>query len=90
VTPSGAIKSRNALDNSFSREVRHLQGLLDAIDMAVSLHPRILLHGHEPLTPVFASLEMLAQLKTDLSWLRDQVVQAIHRGHDRAPFTRPT
>jgi glyoxylase-like metal-dependent hydrolase (beta-lactamase superfamily II) len=61
-----------------------LQGLLDAIDTAVSLHPRILLHGHQPLTQLFASLDMLAQLKTDLSWLRDQVGLAIQRGDERA------
>jgi hypothetical protein len=48
-----------------------LQGLLDAIDVVVQKNPRHLLHGHEPLTRVFASAAMLAQLKTDLVWLRD-------------------
>lgn len=61
-----------------------LQGLLDAIDVAVQKHPRYLLHGHEPLTRNFASPEMLAQLKTNLSWLRDQVLTAIRRGDTRA------
>jgi glyoxylase-like metal-dependent hydrolase (beta-lactamase superfamily II) len=61
-----------------------VQGLLDAIDVAVGEHPRHILHGHEPLTRNFSSPEMLAQLKTNLSWLRDQVLVAIRRGDTRA------
>ena len=61
-----------------------LQGLLDAIDVVVEKHPRHLLHGHEPLTRVFASAAMLAQLKTDLMWLREQVLTAVRRGDERA------
>jgi glyoxylase-like metal-dependent hydrolase (beta-lactamase superfamily II) len=61
-----------------------LQGLLDAIDIVVQKHPQHLLHGHEPLTRNFASSSMLAQLKTDLGWLREQVLSAIRRGDDRA------
>jgi glyoxylase-like metal-dependent hydrolase (beta-lactamase superfamily II) len=60
-----------------------LQGLLDAIDIVVQKNPRYLLHGHEPLTRNFASVAMLAQLKTDLVWLRDQVLGAIRRGDER-------
>ncbi len=60
------------------------QGLLDAIDIVVQKHPQHLLHGHEPLTQNFASPAMLAQLKTDLGWLRDQVLGAIRRGDERA------
>jgi hypothetical protein len=41
------------------------------------------LHGHEPLTRNFASAAMLAQLKTDLVWLRDQVLGAMRRGDER-------
>ena len=59
------------------------QGLLDAIDVVVGKYPRHLLHGHEPLTRNFASAAMLAQLKTDLVWLRDQVLTAIRRGDER-------
>ena len=59
------------------------QGLLDAIDIVVEKHPQHLLHGHEPLTRNFASSSMLAQLKTDLLWLREQVVSATHRGDER-------
>ena len=58
-----------------------LQGLLDAIEVVVEKNPRYLLHGHEPLTRIFASAGMLAQLKTHLVWLRDQVLTAT-RGDD--------
>jgi glyoxylase-like metal-dependent hydrolase (beta-lactamase superfamily II) len=61
-----------------------LQGLLDAIDIVVEKNPRYMLHGHEPLTRNFSSPDMLAQLRTNLSWLRDQVLAAIHRGDTRA------
>jgi glyoxylase-like metal-dependent hydrolase (beta-lactamase superfamily II) len=59
------------------------QGLLDAIDVVVEKHPQYLLHGHEPLTRNFASASMLAQLKTDLVWLHEQVLTAIRRGDER-------
>src|SRR4029077_18751011 len=61
-----------------------LQGLLDAIDVIVSRDPQHLLHGHEPLTRNFTSPLILSHLKTDLAWLRDQVLTAIRRGDDRA------
>jgi len=59
------------------------QGLLDAIDILVAAHPRHLLHGHEPLTQNFTSTAMLALLKTDLVWLREEVLSAIRRGEER-------
>ncbi len=59
------------------------QGLLDAIDIVVQKNPRYMLHGHEPLTRNFSSPDMLAQLKTELGWLRDQVMTAIRRGDTR-------
>jgi glyoxylase-like metal-dependent hydrolase (beta-lactamase superfamily II) len=65
-------------------EEGNLQGLLDAIDIIVEKHPRYLLHGHQPLTQNFKSGAMLAQLKTDLVWLREQVLSAIRRGDDNA------
>jgi glyoxylase-like metal-dependent hydrolase (beta-lactamase superfamily II) len=61
----------------------NLQGLLDAIDIIVQMNPRHLLHGHEPLTELFTSAAMLAQLRGDLVWLRDQVVSAVQRGDER-------
>jgi glyoxylase-like metal-dependent hydrolase (beta-lactamase superfamily II) len=60
-----------------------LQGLLDAIDIVVQMNPRYLLHGHEPLTRNFASVSMLAQLKIDLAWLREQILTATRRGDER-------
>ncbi len=60
-----------------------LQGLLDAIDVVVQKNPGYMLHGHEPLTRNFSSPEMLSQLRTNLSWLRDQVLTAIRRGDTR-------
>jgi alkyl sulfatase BDS1-like metallo-beta-lactamase superfamily hydrolase len=66
----------------------NLQGLLDAIDVVVQKHPRHMLHGHEPLTRTFASPDILAQLKTNLTWLRDQVLTAIRRGDARAQIHR--
>jgi glyoxylase-like metal-dependent hydrolase (beta-lactamase superfamily II) len=61
-----------------------LQGLLDALDTVVSRNPQHLLHGHEALTRVFNSPVILGHLKTDLAWLRDQVLTAIRRGDERA------
>jgi hypothetical protein len=61
-----------------------LQGLLDSIDVVVTRNPQHLLHGHEPLTRVFSSPLILSHLKTDLAWLRDQVLRAIRRGDERA------
>jgi hypothetical protein len=60
------------------------QVLLDAIDVVVEKHPQHPLHGHEPLTCKFASATMPVQLKTDLVWLREQVLSAIRRGDERA------
>ncbi|MBV9180121.1 MAG: MBL fold metallo-hydrolase, partial [Acidobacteria bacterium] len=61
-----------------------LEGLFDAIDVIVSRNPQYLLQGHEPLTRNFSSLLILSHLKTDLQWLREQVLAAIRRGDDRA------
>jgi glyoxylase-like metal-dependent hydrolase (beta-lactamase superfamily II) len=65
-------------------EEGNLQGLFDAIDILVEKQPKYLLHGHEPLTRNFTSAAMLAQLKTDLAWLREQVLSAIQRGDANA------
>src|SRR5438445_6169340 len=59
------------------------QGLMDAIDIVVQKNPRYLLHGHEPLTRIFTSASLLAQLKIDLTWLREQVLIAMRRGDER-------
>ncbi len=59
-------------------------GLLEAIDIVSQQHPRHILHGHAPLTQNFNSAEMLAQMKTSLAWLQDQVLTAIRRGDSRS------
>src|SRR5262249_10345209 len=59
-------------------------GLLDAIDVLVQKLPRYILHGHETLTRNFSSPEMLAQLKANLSWLRDRVLSMISQSETRA------
>jgi hypothetical protein len=69
-------------------EEGNLQGLFDAIDILVEKQPKYLLHGHEPLTRNFTSAAMLAQLKTDLAWLREQVLSAIQRGDANATINR--
>src|SRR5215510_13273013 len=61
-----------------------LQGLLDAIDIVIERNPKYLLHGHEPITRNFTSPSLLAHLKADLIWLREQVLTAIRRGDERA------
>jgi glyoxylase-like metal-dependent hydrolase (beta-lactamase superfamily II) len=65
-------------------EEGNLSGLLDAIDVLVQKNPKYLLHGHEPLTRNFSSTAMLAQLKGDLAWLREHVLEAVHRGDERS------
>ncbi len=60
-----------------------LQGLLDAIDVIEQENPQHLLHGHEPLTRNFASPSMLEQLRTDLVWLREQVLTSIRKSDER-------
>jgi glyoxylase-like metal-dependent hydrolase (beta-lactamase superfamily II) len=60
-----------------------LQGLLDGIDIVVQKNPQYLMHGHEPLTRNFTSPSMLGRLKTDLAWLREQVLTAARRGDQR-------
>jgi glyoxylase-like metal-dependent hydrolase (beta-lactamase superfamily II) len=61
-----------------------LEGLFGAIDEIVSRNPQYLLQGHEPLTRNFSSPLILSHLKTDLTWLQDQVLAAIRRGDERA------
>jgi glyoxylase-like metal-dependent hydrolase (beta-lactamase superfamily II) len=61
-----------------------LQGLLDAIDVVVQKNPCYLLHGHAPLTQNFGPAPVLEALKTDLTWLRGQVLEAIRRGDENA------
>jgi len=65
-----------------------LDGLLAGIDQVVALKPRLLLHGHEPLTRVFDSTAMLADLRVQLIWLRDQLLGQLARGETRSALHR--
>jgi glyoxylase-like metal-dependent hydrolase (beta-lactamase superfamily II) len=60
-----------------------LDGLLAAIDEVVKREPRVLVHGHDPLTRVFGSPSLLARLKAPLSWLRDRALDGVRRGRER-------
>lgn len=59
------------------------EGMLAAIEQVSALKPRLLLHGHEPLTRVFASTAMLDDLRVQLAWLREAVLREMARGSER-------
>ena len=61
-----------------------LEGLLAGIDQVEALKPRVLLHGHEPLTRLFESTQMLSDLRTQLVWLQERVVAEVSKGTTRA------
>ena len=61
-----------------------VEGMLAAIEQVHALEPRVLLHGHEPLTRIFTSTAMLDDLHTHVGWLRAEVLDAIRGGTDRA------
>jgi glyoxylase-like metal-dependent hydrolase (beta-lactamase superfamily II) len=61
-----------------------LPGLLEAIDVVVQRDPKILLHGHQPLTQLFSSPALLSALRPHLVWLEREVVTRIARGEARA------
>jgi len=65
-----------------------LQGFLYGVDVVVERNPQYLLHGHQALTRVFTSPSLLAHLKADLTWLREQILTAIRRGDERAAIHR--
>lgn len=60
-----------------------VDGMLAAIEQVSALKPRLLLHGHEPLTALFSSTAMLDDLRTQLVWLREAVLKEITRGAER-------
>ena len=60
-----------------------VDGMLAAIAQVSALGPRVLLHGHEPLTTLFDSTRTLDDLRVQLSWLRDATLREIGRGAAR-------
>jgi hypothetical protein len=65
-------------------EEGNIQGLFEAIDVAVSLNPQHLLHGHETLTRIWSSPALLAKIRTHLQWLYRETLKGIWNGLDRA------
>lgn len=65
-------------------EEGNLPGLLDAIDVIARENPRLLLHGHDPLSRLFPTPAVLTSLKPHLQWLQKRVVDGIRRGETRA------
>ena len=61
-----------------------VEGMLDAIDQIAGIQPRLLLHGHEPLTRIFDSVAMLQDLRLQLAWLRDETIRRMDGGVARA------
>jgi glyoxylase-like metal-dependent hydrolase (beta-lactamase superfamily II) len=65
-------------------EEGNLPGLIEAIDTVVSLNPKHLLHGHEPLTRIFRSADLLAKLKPNLQWLQQETLKGIWKWTERS------
>ncbi len=66
----------------------NVDGMLSSIATIQKIDPKILLHGHEPLTRLFSSMRMLGDLAGSVGWLRDQVMQAITSGQTREGIHR--
>lgn len=65
-------------------EEGNIPGLFEAIDIVVERNPQYLLHGHEPLTRIWNSPEVFADLKIALSWLNQEISNSIRNGLSRA------
>jgi glyoxylase-like metal-dependent hydrolase (beta-lactamase superfamily II) len=61
-----------------------LPGLLDTIDVINRENPRVLLHGHDPLSRLFPTPAVLISLEPHLQWLQSQVVEGVRQGKSRA------
>ncbi|MES2938242.1 MAG: MBL fold metallo-hydrolase [Pseudomonadota bacterium] len=64
-------------------EEGNLHGLLDAIGVIAERKPRVVLHGHEPLTRLFSRPAVLLELREALQWLEPRVLEAVRRGDER-------
>ena len=69
-------------------EEGNIPGLFEAIDLVADLNPKHLLHGHEPLTRIYNSAGLLANLKKHLAWLYQETLKAIRNGTDRETLHR--
>ncbi|HEO66237.1 MAG TPA: MBL fold metallo-hydrolase, partial [Spirochaetes bacterium] len=59
-------------------------GLFEAIDIAASLKPKILLHGHSTLSTLYHSITILKKLKRLLTWLYHETNKSVSLGMSRA------
>ncbi|MBI3451564.1 MAG: MBL fold metallo-hydrolase [Rhodospirillales bacterium] len=63
-------------------------GLLAAIDLIVSVNPKTLLHGHEPLTRLYPTPAILADVRPTVDWLHSETLKAIQAKNSRAALHR--
>jgi glyoxylase-like metal-dependent hydrolase (beta-lactamase superfamily II) len=60
-----------------------LPALLSAMEVVQNKAPKLILHGHQPLTRIFSTTAILSELRGHLQWLDQQVAEAIKRGDER-------
>jgi glyoxylase-like metal-dependent hydrolase (beta-lactamase superfamily II) len=65
-------------------EEGNVPGLLEAMDVLVSLNPKYVLHGHETLTRLYNPPDVIAKLRVQLDWLNVETLKAIRKGIDRS------
>jgi len=65
-------------------EEGNVLGLLEAMDVVVSLNPKYILHGHETLTRLYNPPDVIGKLRVQLDWLNDETLKAIRKGIDRS------
>ena len=56
-----------------------VDGLLKALDVVGDIQAQHILHGHERLTALFGSTEMLLELRGHLAWLQDAVLTSLRQ-----------
>ena len=65
-------------------EEGNVPGLLETMDVLVSLNPKYVLHGHETLTRLYNPPDVIAKLRVQLDWLNVETLKAIRKGIDRS------
>lgn len=64
-------------------EEGNIDGLFLAMDIVRDLNPKMVLHGHTPLTQMFQS-KAIAQVQRQLKWLRTEVGNLVHTSTQRS------
>ncbi len=65
-----------------------IPGLFEAMDIAASIAPEHILHGHETLTRNWDTPQKLVVLRVQLQWLHEQVLAGIRAGLSRGDLHR--